>query len=102
MIDGITYYERQPKRHDFVDAIESIVSIVQDRDDLIVKLLSTCHGRSNFIKKLVDDDNILLVPSTINGNGQFWSNMIWDRVIGAEMDELDDEMSDAEPDEETD
>ena len=99
MIDGITYYERQPKRRNFVDAIESIMNIMEDRDDLIVKLLLTCHGRSIFVKNLVDDDDILLVSSTIDGDGQLWSNLKWDRVMGAEIEELGDDISDADSDE---
>ena len=87
MIDGITYYERHEKRPDFVSAVQSIINLIEERDDLVVKLLLTCHGRSNFIKRLVDNEDTLLVPSTINGDGQIWSNRAWDRIVDVEMEE---------------
>jgi hypothetical protein len=88
VIDGITYYERPPKRSRFIEAIEAILAMMKDCNNVIVKLLLSCHGRSNFIRRSVDDKDILLVPSEIDGDGQGWSDRTWNRKMGNDIDAL--------------
>ena len=76
------------------------MDIMEQCDNLVVKLLLSCHGRSTFVQKLVSHDEILLVPPSIDGDGQGWSNRTWERTVATEIEELGSEMLDVKSEEE--
>lgn len=88
MIDGITFYERAEWRGDFLKVIKKLLNMVKSCEKVVVKLLLTCHGRSFFVKYIEDADT-LLVPSTVDGDRQGWSNMGWHRSMGKDMNALE-------------
>ncbi|KAK0510773.1 hypothetical protein JMJ35_007205 [Cladonia borealis] len=90
MIDAITFYERLEWRGDFLKAINELLNIMDSCKQVVIKLLLTCHGRSSFIKDYIDDEDILLVPSIIDGDCQGWSDMGWYRSKGKDMNALED------------
>ena len=90
MIDGITFYERAEWRGDFLKVIKKLLNMVKSCEKVVVKLLLTCHGRSFFVKKYIEDTDTLLVPSTVDGDRQGWSNMGWHRSMGKDMNALED------------
>lgn len=94
MIDGITWYERPAKQKDFTVAIDAILAIVEGCENVVVNLLLSCHGCSRLISRSIDDEDMLLVPFEIDGNGQVWSDRAWDRNIGHEIEDLGDDASD--------
>ena len=85
MIDGITFYEREEYRRDFETAINELLGIIDDCEKIVIKLLLTCHGRSFSIDKYIQDEDILLVPSVIDGENQGLSDYAWDRRMGDDL-----------------
>ena len=90
-IDGITFYERGQWRPDFLEAIDELLNIMASCTNVIIKLLLTCHGRSAFVKDYVKGGDILLVPSTVEGDCQGWNDQVWrtrmdENVQGAALD----------------
>ena len=61
MTNGITL------RRDFLEALNELLNNMVSCEKVSIKLLLTCHGRSFFVNKYIDDKDILLVPSTIDG-----------------------------------
>lgn len=51
VIDGITFYERSARRRNFVRLIEELLDVMEQSQNVVVKLLLTCHGRSVFVKE---------------------------------------------------
>lgn len=90
MIDGITYYERADRRSDFLKAIDELLNIIDDCDKVVIKLLLTCHGRSAYVKDYIQDDDILLVPSVIDGDDQGLNDYVWDRRMENDLASLED------------
>ena len=90
MIDAITFYKRSQWRGDSLKAINELLNIMDSCKHVVIKLLFTCHGRSFFVKDYLDDEDILLVPSVIDGDYQDWSDMGWHRSIGKDMNALED------------
>ena len=82
IIDGITFYERADRRVDFLKVIFELLNIMEDCKNVNMKLLLSYHGRSAFVKDLVDDDDILVVPSAIDGDFQGWNEYAWERSVG--------------------
>lgn len=89
-IDGINFYERTEWRGDFLRIINELLNIIESCKQVVIKLLLTCHGRSSFVKDYIDDEDILLVPSTVDGDCQGWSDMGWHRSMGKDIDALED------------
>lgn len=73
IIDGITFYERAERRQHFLKAINELLNIMDSCKNLVMKLLLTCHGRSQFVRRYVEDADVFLVPSDIDGEGQGWN-----------------------------
>ena len=90
MIDAITFYERAEWRGGFLKAINELLNIMDSCKQVVIKLLLTCHGRSSFVKDYIDDEDILLVPSVIDGDCQGWSDVGWHRSMGKDMNALED------------
>lgn len=59
MIDGINYYERSERRQDFLKVIHGLLGIIKERDDIVIKLLLTCHSKSAYVKDTDEKDDIL-------------------------------------------
>ena len=90
MIDGINYYERSERRQDFLKVVRELLGIIKDRNGVIIKLLLTCPGTSFFIKDMLDKDDILHVPAMVDGGRQGWSEGVFHRTLGHEIERLDD------------
>lgn len=90
MIDGITYYERFEHHSNFEVVIERLLDIIDDCEKLVIKLLLTCHGRSTCIKDFIQDNDILTVPYTVDGDRQGFSDYGWDGEMGKNLEDLKD------------
>ena len=89
VIDGITFYERANRCPDFLKAMTELLNIMDDCKDVTMKLLLTCHGQSAFVKDLIDNDDTLVFPSTVDGDCQGWSEYGWDRSVGDDVETLE-------------
>ena len=90
MIDGINYYERSERRQDFLKVIHELLGMIKDRNGVIIKLLLTCPGTSFFVKDMLDKDDILQVPATVDGGRQGWSEGAYQKTLGHEIERFDD------------
>lgn len=90
MIDGINYYERSERRRDFLKVILELLGLIKDCKGVIIKLLLTCPGTSFFVKDMLDKDDILHVPATVDGSRQGWSEGAYQKTLGHEIKRLDD------------
>ena len=70
VIDGITFYERSNRRPDFLKAMTELLNIMDDCKEVTMKLLLVCHRQSAFVKDLIDNDDTLVFPSTVDGDFQ--------------------------------
>ena len=73
VIDGINFYERSERRHDPLKVIQSLMTIIKNSRRCVMNLLLTCHGRSSFVKDLLEKDAVLNVPTFVDGSRQGWS-----------------------------
>ena len=89
IIDGINYYERAERRRDFVNVIHELLGIIDDCKNVVIKLLLTCPGRSLYVKDALGKEDILNVPSTVDGGCQGWSERKFQKAIGHEIENLD-------------
>ena len=89
IIDGITFYERADRRVGFLKVILELLNIMEDCKNVNMKLLLSCHGRSAFVKDLVDDDNTMVVPSAVDGDFQGWNEYAWGRSVGHDIQTLE-------------
>ena len=89
MIDAITFYERAEWRGDFLKAINELLNIMDSCKQVVIKLFLTCHGRSSFVKDYIEDEDILLVPSIVDGDCQGWSDVGWHNSTKKDMDALE-------------
>lgn len=89
IIDGITYYERSERRRDFLKVIQELLGVIKDCNTVVVKLLLTCPGTSLYVKDALDKDDILTVPSTVDGSRQGWSERAFQKTLGREIESLD-------------
>lgn len=96
-IDGVTFYERGEWRTDLLKAISELLNIMASCKKIVIKLLLTCHGRSAFVKEYVDDKDILLVPSTVDGGRQGWNDQVWESSVEKNLESLEDAALDGEP-----
>ena len=85
MIDGINYYERSERRQDFLKVIHGLLGIIKERDDIVIKLLLTCHSKSAYVKDTDEKDDILTIPLTVDGSRQGWSERVFQRTLGQEI-----------------
>ena len=90
MIDGINYYERSERRQDFLKVVHELLGMIKDRNGVVIKLLFTCPGTSFFVKDMLDKDDILHVPATVDGGRQGWSEGAFQKTLGHEIERLDD------------
>ena len=88
MIDGINYYERSQRRPDFLTVIHEFLSIMKDCDHVIIKLLLTCHSKSAYVKDDLGKEDILTVPSTIDGSRQGWSERTFQNSLGHDLEQI--------------
>lgn len=88
MIDGINYYERSQWRPDFLKVIPELLEIIRGCNDVVIKLLLTCHGKSSFVKDALEKDDILTAPFDVDGSCQGWSERAFQRMIGPEIEKL--------------
>lgn len=70
VIDGITFYERLNRRSDFVKAMTELLNIMDDCENITMRMILTCHR-----------DRRLAVPSKVDGDCQGWSGYGWDRSV---------------------
>ena len=89
VIDGIILYERANRRPDFLEAMTELLNIMDDCKNVTMKLLLTYHGHSAFVKDLINDDDTLVFPSTVDGDCQGWSEYGWDRSVGDDVETLE-------------
>ena len=89
IIDGITFYERDEWRDDFLRVMKALLKIMEIKGKVVIKLLLTCHGRSSFVADYIEVADTLLVPSTVDGDLQGWSSMAWDRSVGKDINALE-------------
>ena len=66
-----------------------LLNIMDGCKDVTTKLLLVCHGQSAFVKDLIDDDDTLEFPSTVDGDRQGWSEYGWDRSVGDDVETLE-------------
>lgn len=85
VIDGVTYYERSDRRQAFIKIIDELLGVMEQSQNVLVKLLLTCHGKSAFVKEYVVEGSILTVPHKVDGGSQGWSQYAWERSIGHEL-----------------
>lgn len=88
VVDGINYYERSQWRPDFLKVIPELLEIIRGCNDVIIKLLLTCHGKSSFVKDALEKDDILTAPFDVGGCRQGWSERTFQRTIGPEIEKL--------------
>ena len=88
VVDGINFYERSERRQDFLDVLKVLLAVLEESDNFIAKLLLTCHGRSSFAKDLIRNDNILTVPTFVDGTRQGWSEHTFGKSLGQEISNL--------------
>lgn len=89
MIDGINYYERSERRRDFLKVIHELLAVIKVCNGVVIKLLLTCPGRSLYVKDALGKEDILTVPSTVDGSRQGWSERVFQKTLGREIEDLD-------------
>lgn len=89
MIDGINYYERSVRRRDFLKVIHELLRVIKECDDVVIKLLLTCHGKSAYAKDALEKDDILTVPLFIDGSRQGWSERAFQKTLGHDVENFD-------------
>ena len=91
MIDGINYYERSERRRGFLKVINSLLDTLKacSTNGVVIKLLLTCPGKSLYVKDLLNKEDILTVPPTVDGSRQGWSERVFQRTVGSEIGKLD-------------
>lgn len=89
MIDGINYYERSERRRDFLKVIHELLGVVKACPGVVIKLLLACPGRSLYIKDALGKEDILTVPPTVDGSRQGWSERVYQKTLGREIEGLD-------------
>lgn len=90
MIDGINYYERSERRNGFQKVIDELLAVIGTCNDIVIKLLLTCHSKSTYIKNSLDKDNILTIPPFVDGSRQGWSEPAFRKTLGQQIEELGD------------
>lgn len=93
MIDGINYYERSERRRDFLKVVHELLGVIKDCDGLVIKLLLTCPGKSFFVKDALGKEDVLNVPPTVEGGRQGWSERVFQKTLGHEIENLDERRS---------
>ncbi|KAJ9604441.1 hypothetical protein H2200_011277 [Cladophialophora chaetospira] len=96
VIDAVNFYERDDTRDDFLAVIDQLVFEVERSRKITIKVLFTCHLRSVFVREYVDDEDVLLVPERVDGDGQGWSKFTWQRTMGRQIEELGSSRSERE------
>ena len=96
IIDGINFYERSERRRDFLDVVKLLLERVQESKEIVIKLLLTCHGKSSYVKNLVGKEDILTVPTVVDGSRQGWSEAAFRRTLGRELEKLENVERDGE------
>lgn len=89
MIDGINYYERSERRRDFLKVIHELLGILKDCNSVVIKLLLTCPGISLYVKDALGREDVLTVPPTVDGSRQGWSERVFQKTVGHEIEHLD-------------
>ena len=89
MIDGINYYERSERRRDFLKVVHALLDIIKDCNGVVIKLLLTCPSKSVYVKDALGRDDILTVPPTVDGSRQGWSERVFQKTLGNEIENLD-------------
>lgn len=91
MIDGINYYERSEWRRDFLKVVHSMLDTITacSTNGVVIKLLLTCPGKSLYVKDLLNKEDILTVPPTVDGSRQGWSERTFQKTLGNEIGKLD-------------
>ena len=89
MIDGINYYERSERRHDFLKVVHELLDVIKACDGVVIKLLLACPGRSLYVKDMLGKEDILTVPPTVDGSRQGWSERAFQKTVGREIENLD-------------
>ena len=95
MIDGINYYERSERRRDFLKVVQSLLDTIRacSTKGVVIKLLLTCPGKSLYVKNLLNKEDILTLPPTVDGSRQGWSERVFQKTLGNEIGKLDGSVS---------
>ena len=91
VVDAINFYERSERREDFLVVLKVLLAVLEERRDLVLKMLLSCHGRSSFAKGLVRKENVLTAPTDVDGSRQGWSEHTFRKSLGQEISKLDKE-----------
>ena len=91
MIDGINYYERSERRRGFLKVVNSLLDTLKacSTNGVVIKLLLTCPGKSLYVKDLLNKEDILTLPPTVDGSRQGWSERAFQKTLGNEIGKLD-------------
>lgn len=89
IIDGVNYYERAERRGDFVKVMNELLGIMNECENVVIKLLLTCPGRSLYVKDALGKEDVLNVPLTVDGGRQGWSERRFQKAIGNDIEKLD-------------
>lgn len=89
VVDGVNFYERSERREDFLEILKVLLAELEECHKSIFKLLLSCHGRSSFAKDLIQTENILTVPTFVDGTRQGWSEHTFRKSLGQEISNLD-------------
>ena len=89
IVDGISFYERSERRQEFLEVLKVLLTVVEECQSSVFKLLLSCHGRSSFAKDLIPNENILTVPAFVDGTRQGWSEHTFRKSLGQEINNLD-------------
>jgi len=88
MIDGISYYERAAPRKDFLKTIDAILDMMNNCENVLIKILLTCPGKSAYVRDYIDDDEIVVVPPFVDGDGRGRNDTPWKRSIRDDIKKL--------------
>ncbi|KAL8791964.1 MAG: hypothetical protein Q9195_005453 [Heterodermia aff. obscurata] len=91
VVDGINFYERSERRQDFLEVVKVLLAVLEECHNSVFKVLLSCHGRSSFVKDLIGNENILTVPTFVDGTRQGWSEHTFRKSLGQEISNLDKE-----------
>ena len=91
VVDGISFYERSERRQGLLEVLKVLLAVLEECQSSVLKLLLSCHGRSSFAKDLIPNENILTVPTFVDGTRQGWSEHTFRKSLGQEINNLDTE-----------
>ena len=68
--------------------IDAILDMMDNCENLLIKLLLTCLGNSVYVRDYIDDDDIVVVSPFVNGDGRGWNDSPWKKSIRDDIKKL--------------